>query len=378
MISVTAEMVSPLDIVTSTVTTRRTSGVRVDVRRGVAVRHRLAVVAEVPLEALRQRAGVGARDGRGERPQLADADGGGTRGGRERHGRHWRRIPPRNGDRRAGLGAGAGRHRRRPFGGQRRARFTGFVSGDAIGAQRAFRGGEGDRYGGQGPPGRAEHAGNQFNGAAARRHEAGVGAQRDGVHRRSADADLHDIGRRGRSCHRCRRVPPVVPPPVLPDVARISATPETSPAWNIVTAMPFLVWASTGSTRPRLVLKRTEVPFCTGVPLDSATNALTAVEPPAGSTRAPDVTVTVELVGAVSRIVSHAMTASWASANAAAPVSRAWLRTWFRIILTSLRRAFRRARSARNRSSRRRCRARWRHCPPRAPTSSSARCPRST
>ena len=92
---------------------------------------------------------------------------------------------------------------------------------------------------------------------------------------------------------------------------------------------------------------RTAVPFCTGVPPDSATNALTSVEPPAGSTRAPDVTVTVEAVGATSGILSHAITASWASTNAAAPACLAWLRTWFRIILTSLRRAFRRARSAR-------------------------------
>ena len=80
---------------------------------------------------------------------------------------------------------------------------------------------------------------------------------------------------------------------------------------------------------------RTAVPFCTGVPPDSATNALTSVEPPAGSTRAPDVTVTVEAVGATSGILSHAITASWASTNAAAPACLAWLRTWFRIILTS-------------------------------------------
>ena len=41
--------------------------------------------------------------------------------------------------------------------------------------------------------------------------------------------------------------------------------------------MPFLVCASTGSTRPRVVVNRTTVPFCTGVPPDSATNALTSV-----------------------------------------------------------------------------------------------------
>jgi hypothetical protein len=34
---------------------------------------------------------------------------------------------------------------------------------------------------------------------------------------------------------------PVEAPPALPDVARTSATPDVSPAWKIVVAMPFRV-----------------------------------------------------------------------------------------------------------------------------------------
>jgi hypothetical protein len=88
--------------------------------------------------------------------------------------------------------------------------------------------------------------------------------------------------------------------PAPPEVARTSATPESSPAKNVVTAVPFRVCASTGSTRPKVVVKRTTVPFCTGVPPDSITVADTSVLPPTGSTRLSAFTLIVEFVGAVS------------------------------------------------------------------------------
>src|SRR5215216_5158933 len=73
------------------------------------------------------------------------------------------------------------------------------------------------------------------------------------------------------------------PPPAPPDCARTSATPEASPAKNVVVASPLRVSTSIGSRRPRFVVKRTVVPFCTGVPADSITYALTSVEPPNGN-----------------------------------------------------------------------------------------------
>ena len=74
---------------------------------------------------------------------------------------------------------------------------------------------------------------------------------------------------------------------------------------NVVVAMPLRVWASTGSIRPSVVVKRTSVPLCTGVPLDSMTVAVTSVVPPVGTTRLCASMVTDELVGARSGIESQ-------------------------------------------------------------------------
>ena len=90
---------------------------------------------------------------------------------------------------------------------------------------------------------------------------------------------------------------PVEALPLPPDVAFTSAAPDTSPAKKVVVATPLRVCASTGSTRPRLVVKRTVVPFCTGVPPGSITWAESSVEPPVGSVRVGAVSVTVELAG---------------------------------------------------------------------------------
>jgi hypothetical protein len=96
-------------------------------------------------------------------------------------------------------------------------------------------------------------------------------------------------------------VPVVVEVPLAaPDVARTSATPDVFRTRNVVTASPLRVCASTGLTVPSDVEKRTVVPFCTGVPLCSATNAVTSVLPPRGSCLVAAETLIVELVGASS------------------------------------------------------------------------------
>jgi hypothetical protein len=95
-------------------------------------------------------------------------------------------------------------------------------------------------------------------------------------------------------------VPPVVVllPPAAPDVARIVAVPDTSPALKVAVTTPFLVCASTGVTLPSVVVKCTVVPFCTGVPADSSTVAVISVVPPVGSDRVGALSETVEFVGA--------------------------------------------------------------------------------
>ena len=107
----------------------------------------------------------------------------------------------------------------------------------------------------------------------------------------------------------------VVPPvPVLgvdvplavPEVARISAVPDSVPAVNVATATPLCVCASAGSIVPSVLVNRTVVPFWTAEPLDSSTVAVTCVVPPVGSVNAADVSEIVELVGAVSGILSQA------------------------------------------------------------------------
>ena len=88
-------------------------------------------------------------------------------------------------------------------------------------------------------------------------------------------------------------------PPAPPDVALTSATPESFPAKNIVVATPFRVCASTGSRRPSVVVNRTTVPFCTGVPLCSITVAET-LDPAGFDDSASCVDRDGRLVGAIS------------------------------------------------------------------------------
>ena len=64
-----------------------------------------------------------------------------------------------------------------------------------------------------------------------------------------------------------------------PENAFTSAVPEIVPASSFTVALPSLVLASAGSTAPREVVKVTEVPFCTGYPLDSMTLAVMSVDP---------------------------------------------------------------------------------------------------
>jgi type II secretory pathway pseudopilin PulG len=97
----------------------------------------------------------------------------------------------------------------------------------------------------------------------------------------------------------------VVPEPDPPENAWICAMPLTLPAWKRTLADPLCVRASYGSKLPRLVLKVTSVPFCTGVPDDSITVAVTSVEPFTGSTVCEAYTEIVEPDGASSGTLSQ-------------------------------------------------------------------------
>jgi hypothetical protein len=110
------------------------------------------------------------------------------------------------------------------------------------------------------------------------------------------------------------------PTPMPPEFARISATPDKSPALNVTVATPFLVCAEVWLSVPIVVENVTVVPFCTGVPLDSATNAEISVLPPSGSVNVPADTDIVELVGASSGTLSQAPAVS-ASSRHASPAS---------------------------------------------------------
>src|SRR5262249_15396589 len=104
-------------------------------------------------------------------------------------------------------------------------------------------------------------------------------------------------------------VPPLVdpdPPPAPPDTAWIVATPGLAPALNVATATPLLVCASAGVMVPRVVVKRTIVPFCTGVPLDSVTKAVSPTVPLVGTVDEFALSVIAEPVGAISGTLSHA------------------------------------------------------------------------
>jgi hypothetical protein len=85
----------------------------------------------------------------------------------------------------------------------------------------------------------------------------------------------------------------------------MTATPELSPALKVATAIPLLVCASAGVTVPRVVVKRTVVPFCTGVPLDSMTKAVNPTVPFVGTVVAFALNVTVDPVGAINGTLSH-------------------------------------------------------------------------
>ena len=94
--------------------------------------------------------------------------------------------------------------------------------------------------------------------------------------------------------------------------------PELFSAKNVVSARPLRVCASIGSTRPSVALNRTVVPFCTGVPACSMTNAVTSVFPPLGSTLAAAATVIVDFVGASNCALSQA-TVKTAAITSGAP-----------------------------------------------------------
>src|SRR5437667_16040 len=60
-------------------------------------------------------------------------------------------------------------------------------------------------------------------------------------------------------------VPPVAGLAEAPESARIVATPDALPV-NVAVAIPLRVSVDEGDTSPISVMKRTVVPFCTGVP----------------------------------------------------------------------------------------------------------------
>ena len=64
-----------------------------------------------------------------------------------------------------------------------------------------------------------------------------------------------------------------------PEKARICATPDAVPAFSRTVALPPLVRASAGWMLPRVVVKLTCVPFCTGTPPGSVTLAVISTEP---------------------------------------------------------------------------------------------------
>ena len=72
--------------------------------------------------------------------------------------------------------------------------------------------------------------------------------------------------------------------------------------------MPFCVGASVGSNVPSDPVNVTIVPFCTAVPADSVTVAITWIVPFTGTVVELTVIAMVELVGATSGILSHAAT----------------------------------------------------------------------
>jgi hypothetical protein len=110
----------------------------------------------------------------------------------------------------------------------------------------------------------------------------------------------------------------LVPLPVArPEMAWTSAIPEASPAKNVALAVPFEVCASTGSTRPSVVMNLTVVPLGTGDPLFSSTVADSVADPPRGRTRFDTVSVMREFVGARSGAESQATWAAQAVRTAA-------------------------------------------------------------
>jgi hypothetical protein len=94
--------------------------------------------------------------------------------------------------------------------------------------------------------------------------------------------------------------------PIVPDTARTTAVPDVVPV-NVVVATPFRVCASGGVTVPRFVVNLTVVPFWTGVPDGSATNAEISVVPPIGSVLVGAVTEIVDALGANNGTLSHAV-----------------------------------------------------------------------
>jgi hypothetical protein len=102
-----------------------------------------------------------------------------------------------------------------------------------------------------------------------------------------------------------------------PENAVMVAVPDRpSPVKRTVT-LPFCVRASDGSIRPRVVVKLTTVPFCTGVPACSTTVATMSVEPVDATEVDVANRLMVDSVGAVSGTLSQPANANDIIASAA-------------------------------------------------------------
>src|SRR5262245_55558476 len=78
----------------------------------------------------------------------------------------------------------------------------------------------------------------------------------------------------------------------------MTAVPDCWPARKTTVALPASVRASAGSTEPNEAVKVTTVPFWTGVPADSVTDAMTVAVPFTGTVVVLTLRVMVDSVGA--------------------------------------------------------------------------------
>lgn len=103
---------------------------------------------------------------------------------------------------------------------------------------------------------------------------------------------------------------------VAPENAPILAVPDCVLAMKRTVALPPWVRASVGSMLPNEEVNVTTVPFCTGVPADSVTDAVTSAVPLTGTTVVLTVSVMVDSVGASSGTLSQADKVATAMRNA--------------------------------------------------------------